>query len=171
MTMQPDELKSLRQQIGMTQSDFAERLGLTPQFIGMMERGEKAIEIRTALAARHVFNEESQPWGAMERGEYDGDIPLANAMIIWDDDQSPRIKVVGHPHHDDTRYSSSACASDQGWRTGGKPGQLARLLGYVPYWIIKEGIDPREVHDALWVIPEYRHAVAFDFAMEKGVRQ
>lgn len=49
--MQGEELKALRKRIGMTQAEFAAALGLTGTFIGMMERGEKAIEKRTELAA------------------------------------------------------------------------------------------------------------------------
>lgn len=167
--MDGKQLKAARQELGLTQGELAERLGLTPQFIGMMERDEKPIEVRTALAVRQVFNEDSRPWGAMDRGDVDGDIALANAMIIWDESASPRIRVVWHPDQDDLDYSSSMGACEQGWQDGGTPGQLLRLLSYVPYWTILEGIEPREVHDALWVIPEYRNAVAYDFAIEKGV--
>lgn len=63
--MQGDELKALRKQIGLTQSEMAQALGLTQTFIGMMERGEKAIERRTELAARYLLEhpEAVQPIG------------------------------------------------------------------------------------------------------------
>lgn len=54
MTMQPSDLRDTRRTMGLTQGELAERLGLTPQFIGMMERGEKAIEPRTALAVLYL---------------------------------------------------------------------------------------------------------------------
>lgn len=47
MTMQGNELKAIRKRLGATQDALAKALGLTPQFIGMMERDEKAIEHRT----------------------------------------------------------------------------------------------------------------------------
>jgi len=52
--MQPDELKRLRKAMGLTQGDFAARLGLSQGFIGEMERGEKPIERRTVQAALYV---------------------------------------------------------------------------------------------------------------------
>lgn len=55
MEMQPNDLKAARKAMGLTQADLAGLLGLTPQFIGMMERGEKAIEPRTVLAVRYLM--------------------------------------------------------------------------------------------------------------------
>lgn len=54
MAMQPDELKEVRQEMGLTQGELAERLGLSPQFVGRMERGAQAIEPRTVLAVRQL---------------------------------------------------------------------------------------------------------------------
>lgn len=51
MTMQGSELKAIREQLGLSQIDFAERLGMSQTFIGLMERGERPVEPRTALAA------------------------------------------------------------------------------------------------------------------------
>ena len=53
--MQGDELRALRKQMGMTQGALATELGLTTTFIGMMERGEKAIERRTEMAVRYLL--------------------------------------------------------------------------------------------------------------------
>ena len=52
--MQPDELKAIRKGAGMTQHQLAEAIGLSHGYIGEMERGEKPIEKRTALAVIHV---------------------------------------------------------------------------------------------------------------------
>lgn len=52
MTMQGDELKALRKEMGHSQEQLGERLGLTGKFIGMMERGEAPIEARTEMALR-----------------------------------------------------------------------------------------------------------------------
>ncbi|PTQ12975.1 hypothetical protein CLG96_02190 [Sphingomonas oleivorans] len=52
--MQADELKALRKALGLTQAELGEALGMTSKYVGMMERGEAAIEIRTALAMRYL---------------------------------------------------------------------------------------------------------------------
>lgn len=167
--MQPDDLKAARGEMGMTQGNLAEALGLTPQFIGMMERGEKPIERRTALAVRQLYNSTTPLYGEREEELQPGDVPLADAMIVWEHDNSdvrPRIKVVG-PGQDDRRYAASYGACNADWKYADAVGQLLRLLSRIPEWTLLEGIPPREVHDALWVIPEYRAAVAYQFAIDK----
>lgn len=52
--MQGDELKALRKATGLTQSAFADAIGLSRVSIGLMERGAAPIERRTALAARYL---------------------------------------------------------------------------------------------------------------------
>lgn len=52
--MQGDELKAIRKGLGFSQTQMAVALGLTQTFIGMMERGIKHIERRTALAALYL---------------------------------------------------------------------------------------------------------------------
>lgn len=54
MTMQADDLKALRRNLGMTQAELAAELGLSMNFVSMMERGEKPIERRTELAVRYL---------------------------------------------------------------------------------------------------------------------
>jgi transcriptional regulator with XRE-family HTH domain len=46
------ELKALRIASGLTQTDFAENLGVSRVFLGLMERGQKPISKRTSEAAR-----------------------------------------------------------------------------------------------------------------------
>lgn len=167
MTMQPDELLAIRRTMGMTQSDLAERLGLTPQFIGMMERGEKAIEKRTALAVHQIYNATTPLYGSNDRGDFADDVPIAQAQIIWDEDMSPRIKVVSVAGQDDTRYSSSFGACNSDWVHADTVGQLLRLFSRFPEWTVAETIPAGEVHDALMVIPEYRRAVAYGFTLVK----
>lgn len=163
--MQPLELKAARQELGMTQQELAEALGLTPQFIGMMERGEKPIEQRTALAVRQIYNVETRLYGNDDPGEREGDIPLRDAMIIWDKELSPPLKVVANGSDDDDRYSSSYGACNADWSHADDVGRLLRLFSRIPEWTVLDGISPREVHDALWVIPEYRRAVAKEFML------
>ncbi|WP_066600119.1 helix-turn-helix transcriptional regulator [Sphingobium cupriresistens] len=52
MAMQGEELKAARKRLGWTQGRMAAELDLSPTFIGLMERGEKAIERRTELAVK-----------------------------------------------------------------------------------------------------------------------
>jgi len=52
--MTADELKAIRARLGLTQAAFAAQLGLTSTYVGMMERDERPIERRTALAAQYL---------------------------------------------------------------------------------------------------------------------
>jgi len=52
--MQGSDLKGIRKTLGMSQAEFGDALGLTSKFVGMMERGDAAIEKRTELAARYL---------------------------------------------------------------------------------------------------------------------
>lgn len=149
----------------MSQHELAEALGLTPQFIGMMERGEKAIEPRTVLAVRQIYNERTPLYDTIERPARDGDVPISDAMIIWDEEMSPRLKVVANGSGDDDRYSSSYGACNSDWAHADDVGRLLRLFSRMPEWTVLDGIPAREVHDALWVIPEYRRAVALEFTL------
>jgi DNA-binding XRE family transcriptional regulator len=171
--MQGDEMKAIRTELGMTQGEFADAIGVTPTFVGMMERGDKPIEKRTALAARQLYNERSDLYGGFDPGEYPEDVPLADAMIIWNHEVSetrPAIKVLFNGRGDDRRYTASYGACNSDWARADTVGQLLRLFSRIPEWTIIDGIPPREVHEALWVIPEYRASVAPDFAVEKGAR-
>ncbi|WP_261390725.1 helix-turn-helix domain-containing protein [Caenibius sp. WL] len=53
--MQGAELRRIRKGMKLTLAELGEALGLSGNFIGMMERGEKAIEKRTALAASQLW--------------------------------------------------------------------------------------------------------------------
>jgi DNA-binding transcriptional regulator YiaG len=48
------EMKRIRTSAGMTQDALAEALGMTATYVGLMERGRKPIERRTALALKHI---------------------------------------------------------------------------------------------------------------------
>ncbi len=49
-------MKALRKSMDLSQSALADGLGITPQFVGMMERGEKPIEPRTALSVLYLVD-------------------------------------------------------------------------------------------------------------------
>jgi len=52
--MQPEGLKALRMQAGLSQAELAELIGMSRVTVGLMERGEAPIEKRTELAVRYV---------------------------------------------------------------------------------------------------------------------
>ena len=52
--MQPNELREIRREAGMSQAELAEAIGMSRVTIGLMERGEAPIEKRTELAVRYV---------------------------------------------------------------------------------------------------------------------
>ena len=52
--MQGSELRDIRKALGLNQAAFGAALGVTDNFIYMMETGKKPIERRTALAARYL---------------------------------------------------------------------------------------------------------------------
>jgi DNA-binding XRE family transcriptional regulator len=58
--MQPNEVKVIRKGLGLSQAELGDVLGLTGQFIGMMERGVKPIEKRTAFALRYLAEHPDQ---------------------------------------------------------------------------------------------------------------
>lgn len=53
MAMQGEELKALRKAAGMSQSELADAIGMARETIGVMERGQSPIELRTELAVRY----------------------------------------------------------------------------------------------------------------------
>jgi len=52
--MQPEELKALRMEAGLSQVELAGLIGMSRVTVGLMERGEAPIEKRTELAVRYV---------------------------------------------------------------------------------------------------------------------
>jgi DNA-binding XRE family transcriptional regulator len=52
--MQPEEVKALRMEAGLSQAELAELIGMSRVTVGLMERGAAPIERRTELAIRYV---------------------------------------------------------------------------------------------------------------------
>lgn len=52
--MQGDELRTIRKTLGLTLAGMADALGMSETMVGQMERGQKPIERRTALAALYL---------------------------------------------------------------------------------------------------------------------
>ena len=50
----PEQFRSIRKNLGLTQADLAEQLGLSTTWIGRMESGTAEIERRTELALLYL---------------------------------------------------------------------------------------------------------------------
>jgi hypothetical protein len=100
------------------------------------------------------------------------DIPLRDVQVIWDYDgdepDAPSLLVMGHPNEngrdpygtrDDRNYRSSwgACLSE--FTEADDLGRLLMLFQKFQELVTFEGLEPRRVHEALCVIPEYRQAL------------
>ena len=104
-----------------------------------------------------------------------GDIPLKHAMIAWNRaDSYPRyfqpgkIMVIPHPdkqglcNHLRLQMTTGAC-----WTAWSKWTKQQRLLQlYIEAWHIvsRDGVNQRDAHDALMVIPEFRDTLSEDFS-------
>lgn len=106
------------------------------------------------------------------------DIPLREVQVIWDYDggdlEAPALLVMGHPsengrdrygNRDDRDYSSSwgACNSEFVEATDAE--RLLMLFQKFQELTVCERLEPREVHNAFCVIPEYRAAL-----IERGLQ-
>jgi hypothetical protein len=94
-----------------------------------------------------------------------GDIPLKDAMIAWNPRPrgDGRIVVIPYPDHaswtDRLKLSDTTGACWSHWGTWSPQDRLARLL--LEAWCItcRDGLEPRAIHEAFMVIPEYRETV------------
>lgn len=97
------------------------------------------------------------------------DIPLREVQVIWDytgdEPDAPSLLVMAHPDEngrdrfgtaDNTDYSSSwgACNADFLYANGDE--QLLMLFEKFGELVTFEGLNPKVVHEAFCVIPEYR---------------
>lgn len=139
-------------------------MGVSRKLINELESCERPIDLRTALAARQLYNERARLFSShavIERAE---DVPLEEAMILWDCDTpgKPPVIVVSHPEGNDDDYSSSAGSCSIDWQTADNIGRLLRLFGCFTMLTVQDGYDPMDVHKAFSVIPEYRYALSVD---------
>jgi transcriptional regulator with XRE-family HTH domain len=170
MTMQPEQLKDLRKSARLTIAEMAEAIGMSLDSVGRMERGVPGypIEGRTQLAVQTVAAYRIACWN--DPGEREGDIPLEEAQIIWADAEDnivPPVAVrsIDRQHRGDERYANSNGACCAGWKEAGGLGRLIRLFALVQDMTLSAKLDPRAVHDALIVIPEYRSIMPSDPAL------
>lgn len=64
--MASEKLKEARQLLGLSQQVLADEIGLTRVMVGLMERGEKAIELRTELAVECLLRRAGK-WSVFAR--------------------------------------------------------------------------------------------------------
>jgi hypothetical protein len=106
---------------------------------------------------------------------YFGDVPLKVAMIAWTPSKrfgkAPLMGICGrimiipklndgsdYFRHFKVTDSTGAC-----WTKWGAMTKKERLLMlYIEAWhiITRDGLDPKDVHEALMVIPEYRDTLS-----------
>lgn len=114
-----------------------------------------------------------QPVGVSSTGLF-GDIPLKNAMLAWNPPAWKRegvvpglVMVIPYDHpaapEDHLKLIMTAGAAYSYWHTCTKTQRLLSL--YIEAWhiVCRDGIDPRAMHQALMVIPEYRETLSEDF--------
>jgi DNA-binding XRE family transcriptional regulator len=159
--MQYEELKAARSALGLTQEELAQGLGMSRKAINEMEAGKAAIEKRTELAVRQLFNQRSRLYGAHRVEPLSDDVALKDASILWDryGEVSPPVLVLGR-EDDDQRYPSSYGACNSDWNATDDVGRLLRLLTRFVELTVADRIPARKVHKAFSVIPEYRYALS-----------
>jgi hypothetical protein len=90
------------------------------------------------------------------------DIPIKHAMIAWNSKRhgDGRIVVVLHPDRtrmcDKLSLSSTTGACNSGWERMTKEQRLLNLFMEAWWIVLNNGLDPKDVHAAFMVIPEYR---------------
>jgi hypothetical protein len=90
------------------------------------------------------------------------DIPLREAQILWDysgrEPDAPSIIVVGADagRWNDRDYLSSWGCCNGEFADANETDKLRLLFAKFVELVTVEGLDPRNVHGALMVIPEYR---------------
>ncbi len=95
------------------------------------------------------------------------DIPLANAMLCWNNGfrgASPAFKVVLHPDraHASDQYQSSVGACFLSWHKKDAAGQKLQLMIDAWHIVAFYEVPVEIVRDGLLVIPEYRDMLATD---------
>lgn len=85
MTMTPTELRALVLSTGLTNSEFARRLGMTPRNFRKLLAGEQAIHDRTIQSIRHMLGSGDAPTGEWPRDEWivgEGPQPRRREYVI-----------------------------------------------------------------------------------------
>lgn len=161
MMMQPDVLKALRKELGWSQQQLADGLGMSRKSIVEMEGGKTPIEQRTALALEALISCYVPIYNERAATSHVGDVPLEDALIIWEAGVEPPVKVL-RLGVDDRRYSNSQGSCTSPWQLMNTPWRITRLLALFHEIAVADKIDPSAIHAAFLSIPEYRQTVCPD---------
>lgn len=98
------------------------------------------------------------------------EIPIEKAMILWNPkSEGGGIQVIRHPEKNNaTRYlRSSAGACYAYWQHMTTEQRKLQMLIEVWHIAVRDGLDPREIHETLMVVPEYREMLSGDMPGEE----
>lgn len=84
------------------------------------------------------------------------DIPLEHALILWNPGYSGKIAVVRHMLQDAPELARSTGACWASWQEGDGNYRRYKLLLELWHIVVRDGLNPGIVHNAMQVIPEYR---------------
>lgn len=96
-------------------------------------------------------------------------IPLQHALLTWNPANRPPlglgepgdVEVFLHPvRHQLLDSTAGACETD--YQKSNPATQLATLYRQAWHAVIRDGIDPQKMHNALLDIPEFRRTLAED---------
>lgn len=164
--MQAEDLKQARKALGLSQEEMADAIGVSRVLLGQMERAQAPIEKRTAIAARAILTERMPIYNARPMTSCPGDVSLSEALIFWEADVEPPVRVL-RLGMDDRRYSNSQGSCTSPWELMSSAWRLTRLLALFHEITVAEKIEPARVHEAFLCIPEYRQAICPDTIPER----
>lgn len=104
----------------------------------------------------------------MERVKKMEDVPLANALLLWNsgwDGETPAFVVRPLGHDDYYRYQSQVGACFTAWREmAEQPHPVLLAKAMVELWHIAAfyKVPIEMIHEAMLVVPEYRNMLADD---------
>src|SRR5512145_766585 len=90
------------------------------------------------------------------------DVKLSEAMLLWNPGTN-QVRVVDHPPKDKYfEYQCSALACYASFRMLNIKEQTLMLFIDAYTLVVRDGVNPKAVHNALLCIPEYRKCIPDD---------
>lgn len=91
-------------------------------------------------------------------------ITLREAQILWDyegrEPDAPSVLVTQFAYENDAAYHCSWGACNAEFAEADDQGRLLQLFQKFHELVTFDGLEPRKLHEALCVIPEYQQALA-----------
>ena len=87
--MTPEDLKRIRRQLGLTQKELAEKLGVTLVTVGRWEAGMRKISEPVARLVQRIAAEERKKKGRTEEPEDRLDVEAAKKALAESDERIP----------------------------------------------------------------------------------